>query len=573
MVKEIVFDIEANGLHPDRVHCWAASGNQSGTTPESFQQVLNTGATLVGHNIIGYDIPVLGSVWGLEPTANNVIDTLVLSRLANPSRQGGHGLAAWGQRLGYPKVEHEDWSTYTPEMQHRCNVDVEINERVLVAVRKELKGFSQDSIDLEMEVAHVIEKQHKTGWAFDERKAFLLAARLRDEQRAVELEVQEQFRPLATKGTEVNPRYTKDGSLSKVGTNFLGDDWETLSGPCTKVTFPEFNLGSNDQIARYLKRQGWEPKTLTETGKAVVDEGALKGVDIPEAQLILRYKNLSKVAKMVEGWIEACQDDGRIYGRVNPCGAVTGRMTHSNPNLAQVPARGSLGKECRELFTVEPGYTLVGTDACGLELRCLAHYMNDEGYSKAVVEGSQSEGTDVHTLNQKAAGLPDRDTAKTFIYAFLYGAGDALIADIAGLKTAKEGKALKERFLRATPALASLKSRVEDAAGRGWLKGLDGRKVHVRSVYSGLNTLLQSAGAILMKRQMVILDTLVFEAGLDARQVATVHDEVQFEVADGDVGEFQKLAEQSMVLAGEYYNLRCPLAGEAKAGQTWKETH
>jgi DNA polymerase I-like protein with 3'-5' exonuclease and polymerase domains len=342
-------------------------------------------------------------------------------------------------------------------MKHRCDVDVTLTEKLLETLDGELEGFSQESIDLEHDTARVIEKQMRNGWQFDERKAMELAARLRDEQRQVELEVLKKFKPLAVAGKSVEPREKQDGTLSKVGLNCLGDDWQDCGGAFTKVTFPEFNLGSPQQVGRYLQWFGWEPLKFTDNGQPVCDEDVLKHVDIPEAQMILRCKNLSKIGTMVESWIEAQKDDGRIYGYVNSCGAVTGRMSHSGPNLAQVPSRSDIGKECRECFTVRPGYDLVGMDASGLELRMLAHYMKDEAYTKAVVSGSSEDGTDAHTLNMKAAGLKDRDTAKTFIYAFLYGAGDALVAQIAGLKSAAEGRALKQRFLKRTPALKKLK--------------------------------------------------------------------------------------------------------------------
>jgi len=572
MTNEIVFDIEANGLEPTLVHCWSATGGLHGTTKESFQrEVLDSGATLVGHNILSYDVPVLERLWGLDFSGVTLVDTLVLSRLARPDRNGGHGLAQWGQTLGYPKVVHEDWEHYSPAMKKRCDVDVEINEMVLRKVREELRGFSDESIQLETEIFKVISDQCDYGWPFDEHKAILLTARLKDEQKSAEREIRERFTPLATPLGEVQPKVKANGELSKVGTKFLGDAWNTLVGPCTRVSFPEFNPGSNDQIARYLQRYGWEPTQLTPTGKPIVDESTLKHVDIPEAQLILRYKNLGKMATMIESWIEAQDDeDGRVRGYVNSCGAVTSRMSHSKPNLAQVPARGPDGKKCRELFTVDKGYTLVGADASGLELRMLAHYMADPEYITTVVEG------DVHTVNQHAAGLETRDRAKTFIYAFLYGAGDLEIAEVSGSKSKAHGRKLKQRFLAQTPALAALIKRVQAAAARGYLIGLDGRKVYVRSTYAALNTLLQSGGAIYMKRQQLILANKMKAAGIynnGAMFVGTIHDEQQTEVRDDLVAQYTQMASDSFVEAGEYYNLRCPMAGEYQTGKTWAETH
>lgn len=564
---EVLLDIEANGLDPDTIHCFSTSTGCRGTTVEELRAALAGCTLLVGHNLRGYDLPVLERLWGFTYDGV-VIDTLVLSRLSRPSRDGGHSLEAWGQRLGYAKVLHEDWDTYSPAMQHRCDEDVALNLKVYEALKEELKGFDQRSIDLEMRTNEIIQKQIANGCQFNEGEAMLLLAELRDRQCAVEAEVQDVFRPLPTPSGTAEPKYKANGELSIVGAKFLGDNWQTLGGPCTKVTYPEFNLGSNDQIARYLGRKGWKPKTLTPTGKAVVDEGALKDVEIPEAQLILEYKNLTKTIAMVSSWLEAQDDDGRIRGYVNSCGAVTGRMTHSKPNLAQVPARTKEGKRCRALFTVAEDCSLVGMDASGLELRMLAHYMADPGYTKEVVSG------DVHSANQRAAGLDTRDQAKTFIYAFLYGAGDAKIGEIAGLR-AKDGRALKQRFLSKTPALKRLIGAVEQASGRGYLKGLDGRRIAVRSRHAALNTLLQSAGAVVMKEAVVILMDKVNRGGLGehARVVLTVHDEVQLEVTTKYAPAVAKLAEDAMREAGESFDLRCPLAGEAAIGSNWSETH
>ena len=269
------------------------------------------------------------------------------------------------------------------------------------------------------------------------------------------------------------------------------------------------------------------------------------------------------------------KSDGRIYGSVITNGAVTGRMTHNSPNVAQVPAVGvPYGKECRTLFRVPEGRALVGADASGLELRCLAHYMaryDGGAYMKEILEG------DIHTANQKAAGLPTRDNAKTFIYAFLYGAGDEKIGSIVG-GTRQDGKKLKNRFLKRTPAIAKLKAQVEHVAKtRKYLIGLDGRKLRVRAVYASLNLLLQSAGAILMKQALVILDDKLQKEGLtpgiDYEFVANIHDEWQIE-CDQKYAEFiGKTAVEAIAEAGVFFNFRCPLDGEYKIGKTWAETH
>ena len=328
-----------------------------------------------------------------------------------------------------------------------------------------------------------------------------------------------------------------------------------------------FNPGSRQQIAKRLQEKGWSPKKFTEKGQVIVDETTLAGVDIPEAKAIAEYLLIQKRVAQIESWIEHTTEDQRIHGKVITNGAVTGRMTHHSPNMAQVPSvTAEYGEQCRSLFTVPQGYKLVGADASGLELRMLAHYMKDKDYVSEVVSG------DVHTKNQKAAGLETRAQAKTFIYAFLYGAGPAKIGTISG-GGAKEGQKLIDSFLRNTPSLRNLREKVEKLASRGYLPGLDGRILFVRSAHAALNTLLQGAGAIVMKQALVVLDESIRKEKLDAKFVANVHDEWQMEVAEIHAQRVGDLAVDSIRKAGIMLNLRCPLDGEYKIGNNWKETH
>jgi len=334
-----------------------------------------------------------------------------------------------------------------------------------------------------------------------------------------------------------------------------------------------FNPSSRQQIAEKLIGLGWKPTKKTEKGSVIVDEGTLQGLKFPEAQMIAEYFMLQKRIGQIESWLEVVGKDGRVHGRVITNGAVTGRMTHMKPNMAQIPNSGSpYGPECRQCWTVEEGNVLVGCDASGLELRMLAHYMKDENYVKTVTEGSSKDGTDVHTVNQKAANLQTRDQAKTFIYAFLYGAGPAKIGSIVG-GSSKDGQKLIDSFLEGTPALKRLRNKVSLYASEGYVPGLDGRKIWVRSEHAALNSLLQGAGAIVMKKALVLLDLRIKELGVNAKFVANVHDEWQIECSEVYADIVGKVAVQSIRDAGIAYNLRCPLDGEYKVGRNWRETH
>jgi DNA polymerase I-like protein with 3'-5' exonuclease and polymerase domains len=357
---------------------------------------------------------------------------------------------------------------------------------------------------------------------------------------------------------------------------------ERISEKTGKVLKPElvvFNPASRQQIAEKLIGLGWKPKKFTEPtanypqGQAIVDEAVLMSLKYPIAQLIAEYMMLGKRIAQIESWLEVVGKDGRVHGRVITNGAVTGRMTHMKPNMAQIPNSGSpYGPECRQCWTVEEGNVLVGCDASGLELRMLAHYMKDDDYVKTVTEGSSKDGTDVHTVNQHAAGLPTRDAAKTFIYAFLYGAGPAKIGSIVG-GNAKAGQLLIDRFMAGTPALKKLRDKVATYAAKGFVPGLDGRKIWVRSEHAALNSLLQGAGAIVMKKALVIFNDKIKSASWNVQLVANVHDEIQFECPPNIADEAGKACVQSIKEAGIAYNLRCPLDGEYKIGRNWRETH
>ena len=570
----IFLDIETDGLNPTKI--WMVATNHDGDykvhyTPDTLLDLLQGSDKVVGQNLIGYDLPVLESLWGVSVAPERIIDTLVLSRLANPQREGGHSLRSWGERLGFPKGDYNDWSQCSQEMVEYCIQDVAVTEKTYFELIDELSEFSQESIDLEHKVQFIVQQQIRNGWRLDEEKAYMLLAELKEKQFELEDSVQKTFLPLPTFIKEVQPKTKKEGTLSTVGLKFLGESWGTVEGPFSRIEFPPFNLGSRQQIGRYLQHFGWKPCLFTETGQPQVDEGTLSKInDIPEAKLIAEYLMVQKRIAQVHSWIEAVSPTtGRVHGKVNSNGAVTGRMTHNSPNLAQVPASYSpYGKDCRECWTVKEGHKLVGFDASGLELRMLAHYMNDKEYINEVVNG------DIHSANQRLAGLESRDTAKTFIYALLYGAGDAKLGAVVG-GNKKAGTRLRERFSNNLKSFGVLRNRVQAKVNEGSqvVTGLDGRKLHIRSQHSALNTLLQSAGAIVMKQALLILDDYAKQWKLDYRFVGNVHDEVQTEVKTDQAEKFGRLAVSCIEAAGNHFNLNCPLTGEYKIGDNWYETH
>ena len=601
-MKSLVFDIEANHLLPkvNRIHCLAIvdadtqeewifnDEHTSETTIEDGLKLLDTADVIVGHNIINYDLPVLEKIKSWKPKAK-VRDTLVLSRLIYPNMAekdcirrskgvdfpskmvGRHSLKAWGYRLGMLKglyLENSGFDIWSRELEEYCIQDTKLTAELLSILNDD--NYSEVAIDLEHRFAEIMTLQEIRGFRFDTSMAGALYAELAMEKTELDKQLQEIFPP---KEIQMKSTFWKAGDQlfeTKTAAKASGfKDKDIEKGP-NKIKRIPFNSLSRDHIAERLQQKGWKPVDFTESGKPKVDESVLSKLPYTEAQMLSRIlllqKRMGQLGDGAEGWLKL-ERGGRLHGSVITNGAVTGRCTHRHPNMAQVPR----DNKYRALFKPTDGMVLVGCDASGLELRCLAHYMDDEEYTRKLLE------EDIHIVNQEAAGLPTRDNAKTFIYGFLYGAGDGKIGEIIG-KGLAEGKKIRAKFLESVPALGVLKKKIFNALqNRKWLVGLDRRRLHVRSEHAALNTLLQSAGAILMKKATVILFNKLIKMGLkpnkDFAFVAHVHDEFQIECWP----EFsESIAKESVVSireAGEAFGLRCPLDGEAKVGSNWSETH
>jgi len=539
-----VVDIETDSFDATKIHCIVASsvsGKQKVWVGEECVQFADWSKQIdqfIMHNGVSFDAPILNRLTGSNIKLSQVRDTLIESQLYNPIRDGGHSLRSWGERLGYNKGDYNDFTRFTKEMLEYCQKDTEITRQVADKLSGEGSSFSDRSYNLERKVRAIVDQQEKNGFAFNIQKATVFLSQLEDEQHKLEEQAQEMFEP-----TKVELK--------------------------TKTKYIPFNIASRKQIAERLMERGWEPKKHTEKGNVIVSEDILSKLDMPEAQMFSRYFLLQKRTGLLKSWIQECQEDDRVRGRVMTLRTVTGRMAHNSPNMAQVPATYSpYGQECRELWTISnpDTHVLIGTDASGLELRCLAHYMEDPKFTKEVLTG------DVHTANMQAAGLSNRDQAKTFIYAFLYGAGPAKIGTVVGAG-AKRGQQLITNFLRNMPQLKRLRDNITKASQVGTVKALDGRQLHIRSSHASLNTLLQGAGAIICKQWLVHMDERIRAKGIDAKLVASVHDEYQFEVSKKDTTIFGQITKDAMKDTEATLNVKCPLDCEYKVGNTWAETH
>lgn len=645
-------DIETNGLLPelDTVHCLnmvdvdtgekfryndvMGMRHRTGSVRDGLKK-LQEADLVIFHNGIDFDVPALRKVYpDFELDESKVFDTIIASRViwtnikdidfarlrkgkypqefTQQGLLGTHKLAAWGYRLGEYKGEYDGgWETFNEDMDDYCEQDCVVTAELFRLI--ESKQYAEECLTLEHQVAWIISRQKRYGVYFDTEAAEALSQELMIRRVELEEQCRSVFSPWYVPDGKRQECYYEGQKLSGRGLFVPKKDnakfGYTEGVPLTKIKQVIFNPGSRDHIAdRLINVYGWKPVEFTPAGKPKVDETTLEPLDFPRVDEIKEYLLVAKVlGQLSEGdkaWTKHVGPDGRIHGNVITNGAVTGRMTHNFPNLAQVPSSKNVyGKRCRALFTVPKGKKLIGCDAEGLELRGLGHFMAiyDKGkYANAVVYGDKADETDAHSMNRKAIGLESRDNAKTYFYALIYGAGayklgSIVVEDFSDKKKkafyekypagkardkaiASIGRRSKANLEKGLPALGKLVKAVKNAVNQqGYLRGLDGRHLHIRSDHSALNTLLQSAGAVVMKRALVILDQTLQAEGLTPGKeyefVLNVHDEFQIEVDDDKTERVAELAAKSIQLAGEYYGSRCPLAGASDIGDSWAETH
>ena len=612
----LVFDCETNGLlhELDRVHSLVlrdvttgevhSCADQPGYKPIMYGlELMKQADQLVGHNTIAFDFRALAKVYpGLKLKRGcDIVDTLILSRVLwpelepldsqkfgyiEPKYKGRHSLAAWGERLGTAKIKFQEdakkdpgvtniWENWTPAMQKYCEGDTLVSLDLY-------KYFLTQPLDkrcheLEHEFAKVMARQEDFGFPFNEKAAFALVNTLKARRAEINDELQQVFPPI----TE-----------------------ERISAKTGRVLTPKvttFNPASRQQTADRLQERYPEITfDQTDKGNVKLDDDVLEilGKKYPEAKLLAEYqllnKRLGQITEGKEAWLKHSQafKDSRIHGAVITNACISGRCSHKRPNMAQVPSVGhTYGAECRALFHAPDGYTLVGADASGLELRALgawlAHFDGGE-YAKLV----STDGFDIHTYNAKLFGIFDgngdipkatRDLSKRLIYALLYGAGAKKVGSVIDITLdefaqSRLGRKTIETFYQNLPAIKQLKDKIDERITlKGYLVGIDGRRLQIRSRHSALNQLLQSTGAVSVKKATVILyQDLIAEGlkwGKDFAFVAHIHDEIQAVVKPEHVEVYKKLAIDSFRKSGEYFKLLCPFTGEAREGKNWMETH
>jgi len=597
-----VFDLETDNLYDKvtKIHCLVLYDVQRKQTftygPDDIASGLEHLArahVLIGHNILFYDLPVIRKLYPFYTfKAARVIDTLICTRLIWPKEKlyeldeeqytevpknlrGSASLKAWGYRLADYKIDFKDFSEYSEAMAEYCRQDVAVTTKLFEKIQNQ--NYPEPALKLEHDFARCIESQVRAGFPFDVDAALDLVDSLRAKETELQTHLKEIFPPIEH----------KEVFIPKVNNKARG---YVKGVPFEKVRLEEFNPGSRQQIVQRLQQKyGWKPSKSTEKGNPVLDDDVLEKLPYPEAKPLAEYmlieKRLGQIADGKNAWLKLVNNDtGCVHGDVITNGCITGRCSHRDPNMAQVPAAYSpYGKECRSLFHAPDGWELIGVDAKALELRCLAGYLAywDNGeYARVVTD----ESIDIHVYNQERFGVATRDISKRLLYAVAYGAGALKAGTVIDPNEKNEiilrklGSTAINSFMDGVPALRKLKEHLAKTLQQNnWLRGLDKRILYCRSDFKALNVLLQSAGALIMK-QVVInihtdMDELGYVHGIDWQQAAMIHDEVQLACKPELTDTLKSVALEAFPKAQHFFNFRCPIDGDAKVGYTWFDTH
>lgn len=637
-MKIVTFDIETDGLDPNVVWCivckelnkppevFTYEGRLGYKTLEEFNEYAKSVELWIAHNGLSFDVPVVNRLLSTGIEESRVIDTFVVSRLINYTRFNTHSLDELGQFLGEPKSKFNDWSNLSQEMIDYCIQDVVVNEKIYNHYKRFIWSNDwKDSLRLEHDSVLINNDMSTNGFKFDVEKAKTLLSSIKSRMSALEEIFQTIWPPELQEVSRIQFRVKKDGTPFKS----VQDAYDRYPSVVLKgdqlscEDYVAFKPGSPKDRIEKLWQCGWNPVEKTKThlkfdrqaqpgqmwGKTKLTEelyaekkehfefygwtvGETNLLTLPEdapegANRLAEWLTLEGRRSSLEEWLGCVSENGRVHGKFWNIGAWTHRMSHSAPNQANIfspfhdkprnaveQVKADYDTQLRALWCTDK--VLVGTDADGIQLRLLAHYMRSEAYRDAILKGKKENETDIHNLNRRALGLNhlNRDDAKTFIYAWLLGAGTTKIASI--LRTrAKQARQAMDNFLQSIPELEELKRRkIPSDARRGYFEGLDGRKVLCDSEHLMLAGYLQNGEAVAMKMWIREWRQMARDTGLWFRQVDFVHDEVQVEVeTEDDAKKLIEIQQEAMTKVSEKLQLFCPLTVSGDIGKNWAETH
>lgn len=640
-----VFDLEANGLLQEATRVWCGVFKEYGTnrvrkfTPNEIPlmlQFMDSCETLIGHNIIGYDLPLLRRLYGYEFKGTK-IDTLLMSRVQNPKRQlpfncpnkraGPHSVEAWGYRVGRGKPDHDDWENFSDAMLHRCTEDTYIQELIYASLLKEGEGYNWGNAHrLTFRLFDILQRQEEYGWLVDQEYMHKCSNMLTHFIRKIDSSLANTL-PIVYEVCEgkvagevswIKKPFLKSGAYSQSVLTWMevnGISEKIVVGPFSRIKFRRLDLSKNIETKDFLLSQGWEPDQWnykTVNGKKVKDEDGnlirtspklshddpFLGIVSNVGKLIAKRVQAVHRRSTVNGWFSLIREDGRIASRVTGL-AATGRAKHSG--IVNVPGEGVFfGRQLRRCFTCKPGFRIVGTDSAGCQNRMLAARVGDEFFTKTLLEGTKEDKTSIHYVNQAAikkhVGIDvSYKVSKNLNYAFMFGASDAKLGLMVGAGKAV-GAEIRQALLGVAPGFASLvenltkewrsharirkvktKWGMRDEYYDGWVTGLDGRPIFIESEHTILVYVLQSDEAIMMSAAYCMLYKRAVDQfgpfGKDWGFLIWYHDEYQSEVREEIAEEFAILSAKCIEDAGNFFKIQCPHKGESDIGVNWYETH
>jgi DNA polymerase-1 len=619
-----VFDIETNGLLKDVSNMWILitydidKGEYKRYLEGDMRwmKVFNTAKTLIGHNIINYDISVLSKLFDYKVPENvKIVDTLLLSQILDYRRFGdkGHSLKVWGESLDYPKGEFEDWSQYSEEMATYCERDVGLNHKVFEILRRELQEAKETTplITTYVQAEHAVSKwcaeANTAGWPFNVDKAQELFEEL---QREMNKTYQALNSKLGLKIVAVDkklgivepkkPKWTKEGKYDAHTARWFDvNPWSgvevedrIVDGPYSRITIEPLSLDSVTDVKIFLYRQGWVPtdwnykmdegtrKRNKTTPKITEDSLEFLGGD---GKLYKDFLTVKARQSIVKTWLANVDDKGRLHGDCMVIGTPSMRSRHSI--IVNVPSPDSAyGKQMRSLFKCKEGWKIVGCDSAGNQARGLAHYLGDETFIDTLLNG------DIHQYNadiltsilkkMKVSHIVPRTAAKRVLYAFLFGAsGGKLWSYIFnGEMNDEKGKKLKAGFIKAVPGFADLLGKLENIYGKtkqngdGYIPSIAGNRVYVDSFHKLLVYLLQSAEKITCGAACMLMQEYLKAEKIPYQPLILYHDEFQVMVPEEHAARAVELGIKAFGEGPKLFGITI-MDGSGSFGDTWLDTH
>lgn len=635
--KNIVYDTETNGLAIECTRMWVLVAKDLDSGEKrwwldgdlGWMEIFDNANLLVGHNVCGFDEIILRKLFNYRIKPNvKVRDTLVMSRILDYRRFGdeGHSLEVWGNYLGSPKLEFNDWSRFTPEMLTYAIQDVDLGEQVYYHVTREYESLLPRAPKLpkylaaEQYVARWVGESELQGWPFDKERGLKVLALL-------DKELEQAYEALTSKlGTKVVavdkklgeyltrfPKWTKAGCYDNSTANWFGiDPWNgyedrLVVGEHCRVKIVPLSLNSSQDVKIFLYRHGWQPTEWNtkkdEKGYKVrtspkVTEDSLEFLG-PDGKVYTNFLSVKSRHGVLTSWLRDLDFENKLHGRCITIGTPSMRARHQV--IANVPTvESTWGKEFRELFMCKPGWKIIGCDSSGNQARGLAHFLGDPDYIHKLLNDDihtfnatkidlalQGMGIDwdAYLLKEDPESTPEtrkkskRAVAKRILYAFLFGAAGAkLWSYIFGNYDEKNGNLFKLGFIDAVPGFKDLTDNLRAIysstrkTGYGYIPSIVGNRVYVDSYHKLLVYLLQATEKVTCSIACMRLMKALDAAQIEYIPLIFYHDELDFMVREADAEHAAELGKLAFKEGPQEVGIEI-MDGESKIGDNWYEVH